>query len=329
MFPQPRPHVLLDLLPDHPALGVPEHHAGRLLLQVKQIQLLAELAVVAFFCLLQAVEIGIEVFLPGPRGAVDALQHLVTRIAPPVGTGQPHQLEHLELAGGRHVGTAAQVGEIPLPIQGNLLPFGNRLDDLGLVVLAQLAEITNRVGAGHDQTGDRQILLDEFGHAFLDRRQVFRGERALVGKIVVEAVLHHRPDGHLGIGEQLFDRLGQQVRGGMPDDLQAFRILVRHDGEIRVLLDAIGGIHQLAIDLAGERRARQPGTDGFGHLRHGHGVVELASGAIGQADGRHGGDSRIPVTQTTRARTEPDSRLAIGRRDWTRTNDPHHVKVML
>ena len=51
-------HVLLDGLPQRPAARVPEYHAGGFVLQMEQIQLLAQAAVVAFFGFFQAGEVG-------------------------------------------------------------------------------------------------------------------------------------------------------------------------------------------------------------------------------------------------------------------------------
>jgi hypothetical protein len=70
-------HVLLDLLPHGPAVRMPEHHAGRFFLQVEQIELPAELAMVALLGFFQHVQVGVEFFLLRPGGAVDALQLLV------------------------------------------------------------------------------------------------------------------------------------------------------------------------------------------------------------------------------------------------------------
>ena len=71
----------------------------------------------------------------------------------------------------------------------------------------------------------RQVLLRDLGHALLDRRQVLRRERTLVREVVVEAVLDHRADRHLRVGEQLLHRVGQQVRRGVAQDLEAFGAL--------------------------------------------------------------------------------------------------------
>jgi hypothetical protein len=52
---------------------VPEHHARRLFLLVEQVQRLADLAVVALLRLLQLEQVGLEVLVVEPGGAVDAL----------------------------------------------------------------------------------------------------------------------------------------------------------------------------------------------------------------------------------------------------------------
>ena len=91
---------------------------------------------VALLGLLEHLEVGVLVFLVRPGGAVDALEHLVLRVAAPVRAGDAHQLEDLQLAGGRHVRAAAQVDPVALAVERDRLAGGNRRDDLGFVVLA-------------------------------------------------------------------------------------------------------------------------------------------------------------------------------------------------
>src|SRR5262249_56347506 len=64
--------VVLEDLIKRPALRMPEHRAWRLLLEVKQVHLAAEPAMVALLRLFELLEIGVELFLLGERGAVDA-----------------------------------------------------------------------------------------------------------------------------------------------------------------------------------------------------------------------------------------------------------------
>ena len=117
----PLAHVGDQLLEDLPALRMPEHRARRLFLQMEQVELAADAAMVALLGLLEPVQVVLELLLVAPRGAVDALEHLVARIAAPVGAGDLHELEGLELAGGRHVRAAAQVDPVALAVEADLL----------------------------------------------------------------------------------------------------------------------------------------------------------------------------------------------------------------
>ena len=106
--------------------------------------------------------------------------------------------------------------------------------------------------------------------------EILGRERALVGEVVVEAVLDHRADGHLRLREQLLHRLRQQVRGGVADDLEPVGILVGDDRELRIVIDDVGGIDQLAVDAAGERGLAQARANAARHLVHRDRVVEAA-----------------------------------------------------
>src|SRR3546814_6349734 len=65
--------------------------------------------VVALFSLLQHGEVGLELLLVLPAGAVDALELRVARVAAPVGAGDLHKLERMpELAGRREVRADAE-----------------------------------------------------------------------------------------------------------------------------------------------------------------------------------------------------------------------------
>src|SRR6266576_4406115 len=106
----PPADVVLEDLIKRPTLRMPEHRARRLLLEVKQVHLAAEPAMVAFLRLFELLEIGIELFLLGERGAVDAAEHFAVGISAPVGARGLHQLEGVaDLAGRGHVWTAAEV----------------------------------------------------------------------------------------------------------------------------------------------------------------------------------------------------------------------------
>src|SRR4026209_188438 len=58
-----------------PALRVPEHGAGRLLLEMEQVHLAAKAPVVALLGLFELMEVGGKLLLARPRRAVNALEH--------------------------------------------------------------------------------------------------------------------------------------------------------------------------------------------------------------------------------------------------------------
>ena len=60
---------------------------------MEQIQRLAEPAVIPALGLLQAMQVLVELLAGRPGGAVDALEHGVAAVAPPIGAGHLEQLE--------------------------------------------------------------------------------------------------------------------------------------------------------------------------------------------------------------------------------------------
>src|SRR5258706_9802298 len=98
-------------------------------MQREQVELLTETAMIAQLRLFDAFEIGLELLLARPRGAVDALQHRVALIATPVGAGETGELEGLDAAGGRHMRSAAQIDEFTLAIKRHGVAF-DAVDDL-------------------------------------------------------------------------------------------------------------------------------------------------------------------------------------------------------
>ena len=85
-----------QLLADHHAVGHPERQAGADIgREGEELQLAAELAMVALFRFLQPVQIGVQFLLVAPGGAVDALQLRVLGVAAPIGAGDLGQLERI------------------------------------------------------------------------------------------------------------------------------------------------------------------------------------------------------------------------------------------
>ena len=225
-------HVGDQLLEHRPALGVPEHDARTLFLEMEQVHLAAELAVVAFLGLLQRVEIGLEVIFLRPGGAVDTRQHGVLGIAAPVGTGHLHELEGgADLAGRGHVRPAAEITPSALVVELDVLALRNGVDELDLEQLALGAEELLGLVARFRRLAEGLVALDDLAHLLLDRREILRREGLVAEKVVIEAVFDDRADRHLRAGEKLLHRLGQHVGGVMADELKRFRIVTRHDAQ--------------------------------------------------------------------------------------------------
>ena len=192
-------HELDERAEQRPALRVPEHGADGLVLEVEEVHLLAELAMVAALGFLEPIEIRLELLRVGPRSAVDALQHLVVRVAAPIGARELHELEaRAEPARRGQVRAAAQIDEIALAIQRDRLVGGDAANDLGLVDLALLQEEVDGGVAVPDFAHDLLVARDDLVHPLLDAREVFRRERRGACEVVVEAVLDGGADRDLG-----------------------------------------------------------------------------------------------------------------------------------
>src|SRR6266851_3280149 len=280
-------HVLLDLLPDRPTFRMPEHHARGFFLEVEKIELRAQPPVIALLRLLDHAQVRFLLLLLGPGSPVDPLQHLVLGISAPVGAGDLHQLEYLELAGGGNVRAAAQIDEIPFPVQRNLFVRGNRRDDLRLVALADGFEVLNRLVARPDLARHREVLFCQFRHALFDGTEIVRRERPLERKIVVEAVFNYRPDGHLRLGEQLLHGVGEQVRSGVPKNLEALFVALGDDGELAIALETVRGIDQFSVHPPSEGGARQPRSDRLSDFGDGDRTGKALYRAVRKADIRH------------------------------------------
>jgi hypothetical protein len=196
-------------------------------------------------------------------------------------------LKALPLAGRRHVRAAAEVDPAALAIQADGLAGRNAGDDLGLVFLALVEEVLYRRIAREFAALHRQVLLRKLCHARFDGREVLGREGARIGEVVVEAVLDHRTDRDLRLGEQLLDRMGQQVRRGMADHLEAHGVLVGDDRQRNIAVDDERGVHHLAVDAPGERGLAQAGADAGSHFIHGYRAVKDLLTAVGQRDYGH------------------------------------------
>ena len=281
-------HIGFDRPIEAPALRVPEDAADRFFLQMEQVHLLADLAVVALLRFLQLEEIGIQLLLVAPGGAVDPAEHRVAVIAAPIGAGHLHQLEGgADIARAAHMRPTAQIDPVSLLVERYRLALRQVLDQLDLVLLALRLEQRDGVVAGGDDPLEGRIRRDDLAHLRLDAGEILGREGLVAVEVVIEAVLDGRADGHLGAGEQHLHGFGQHMGGVVPDHLQRLVVLAGDEAQAGIGGDCVREVAQLAIHFHGERGLGEARADGGGHRRTCNRAVEAADGTVGQGDRGH------------------------------------------
>ena len=154
---------------------------------------------ITLFRFLQAVQISFDIFLRRPGGAVDALQHFVFGIAAPIGAGDLGQLEGTNTPGGRQMWPAAEIDEVSLTVEADILISRNAGDDFCLIMLARLFKMFDRAIARPYFATDFFIAFNYFSHARFDCFEIVRRERLGAREIVIEAIFDCRADGNLSI----------------------------------------------------------------------------------------------------------------------------------
>ena len=167
------------------------------------------------------------------------------------------------------------------------------LDQLDFKALALVLEQSNGVAPLHRLAGEGGVAGDDLAHPRLDPLEVLRGEGLVPVEVVVEAVLDRRADGDLGAGEKVLHRLGEHMRGVVPDQFKRFRVLAGDEADGGVAVEHGGEVGELAVHAHGDGGLGEAGADGGRHLRARDRTVEAAHGSVGQGDGGHGRPSSI------------------------------------
>ena len=270
------------------SLRMPEHRARRLLLEVEQVHLAAEPAVVALLGFLELLEMSVELLLLGEGGAVDAGQHRVLGIAAPVGARHLLQLEGVaDLAGRGHVRAAAEIEPVALAVDLQVLAGRDGVDQLDLEVLALVLEHALGLVARPDLLGEGFVARDDLAHLLLDHRQVFRRERRVAVEVVEEAVVDHRADGDLRAGPQRLHRLRHHMRGVVADQFQRARVLARQELDLGVLLDRVGEVGDRAVERHRDRALGERGRNALGDVETGDALGILPTRAVGKGQRDH------------------------------------------
>ena len=174
------PHVLFHALPQGPALRMPKHQAGGVVVDMEQIEFAAEFSVITLIGFFEHGQVLLQVFFAGPGCAIHPLQHFIAVVAAPIGASQLHQFKKSQLSGAGHVGPTTQILKRTLAVQRDIFAGRYAGNDFSLVVLTLPLKMGYRLIARQHPPGDGLIFCGEFKHLFLNRQQIFRRERALV-----------------------------------------------------------------------------------------------------------------------------------------------------
>ncbi len=182
---------------------MPENQSRpRQFLNGKQIELLAQHAMVALLGLFLLVEEIVQVLFREKRRPVNALQLRVLLVAQPVGARNVQQLECLDLPGRRNVRAAAEIQKLAGLVDGNLfIGLGELLDEVALHEVAFALELRESFTARQKFARVGNVLLHQFLHLLLDLLQVFRRERSGTIEIVEKTSVGRRPVAQLGLGK--------------------------------------------------------------------------------------------------------------------------------
>ena len=246
---------------------------------------------VPLFGFLKHVQVAFEIFLFRPGRAIDTLQLLILRIAAPVSASNLHEFEMFEFAGRWHVWPTAKVNEIALAVKRYVLIGRNGSNQFCLVAFALPFEKFHGIITRPDFTSDWNVFLGQLSHALFDSGKIIRRKRARVSKVVIEAIFNRRPNGYLGIRIKFFNGIGQQMRRGVADQVQPFRVFIGNDGERAICFDQIAGVDQLVTVFgtysAAQGSAGKAGTNTGSNVQHRNRLGIVTLGTVRQGNDWH------------------------------------------
>ena len=124
---------------------------------------------------------------------------------------------------------AAEVGEGADRVERDRLAFGYFARNFDLVRVASKA--LDRLFARDTLAGHHVIGRDDFVHTRLESRQIAGRERRAPIEVVIEAVFDRRADGGFRFGEKILHRVGEDMRGRMPQGIERRSVVSMGRGE--------------------------------------------------------------------------------------------------
>ena len=277
---------VFHLLADDSAFRMPEDQAGsRQLLDGKEIKLLTKHAVIALFRFFDRVQVLLEIFLRVEGSAVDALELRVLFVVQPVGARKIQQLKRLNSSRVGNVGTTAEVYELPIPVERNLvLTLSVLLDEVDFHPVVLGLVLLDRLISWHVLANEFLVTLDDFLHPFFDFLEIVRRERRWAVEVVEEAGVGGWTMPKLGLREKFGDRSSEHVCRRVSKHLQRFGILFREDANLGVFFERTAQVDHFPVHLRRQSSIGQPRRNGLGNVISSAPARQLARGAIGQSD---------------------------------------------
>src|SRR5947207_2242922 len=145
----------------------------------------------------------------------------------------------------------AQIDEIPLPVEADLLLGRDLADIFGLITFADAVEEGDGLVAIPHFTVDRLVAPHDVAHALLDALEIVRRERRRTREVVIKPGLGRRAKGNLRFGIELLDRLGHDMGRVVAQDLDTLRHISGDDRDRGVMIDQRREIARSASTLVG------------------------------------------------------------------------------
>ncbi len=259
------PGVLLHLAAHEPTARVPYRQPrADLVGEREQVELAAELAVVALGGFLEPRLVGAQIVLGRPRRAVDPLELGVLLAPPPVRAGDAGQRPAVaDHARARHVRAAAEVLPDRLAVAVHVVvdrelagadldgrPLGSLLAALQTDQL-EFERLVDEFGAGllvaDDPSHEALAFADDARHLLVDGLEVIRRERLLDAEVVVEAVRDGRADPEVRLRIDPLHGLREDVRRRVAEDAEPVGAVDGHRLDGIRLVDQRREVFELAV----------------------------------------------------------------------------------
>jgi hypothetical protein len=156
----------------------------------------------------------------------------------------------LDVAGGRDVRAAAEIGEIALFVDRDLLAFV--LGDELLLIRIVGEDLLGFFG-GDFLADEGDVLFGEFLHLFLDRGEIRFGDGLIAEiDIVVVAFLDGRAESEFGVRIKVDDGLRHQMRGRVIEHLEGLLAAFTNEGDRGAFHEFLAEVDELVAHFKGD-----------------------------------------------------------------------------